>query len=69
MPEEQWPQTADAVISALIAITAPHRNVSVSTKMLHLKRPALIPVLDDLVIENIGGSHYTGKFTERRARP
>lgn len=67
MPDEQWAETTEAVTSALIAITGPYRNVSVSTKILHLKRPALIPVLDELVIQNIGGKYYTGKFTQRRA--
>lgn len=45
----------EALIDALVGIIAPYRNVSVATKMLHLKRPALFPVLDRLVVESVGG--------------
>jgi hypothetical protein len=34
---------------------APYRNLAVATKVLHLKRPALFPVLDALVVQQIGG--------------
>jgi Family of unknown function (DUF6308) len=42
------------VRSALLAVVAQGRGVSVGTKMLHLKRPRLFPVLDLLVSEMIG---------------
>jgi hypothetical protein len=41
--------------SALRASVGKGRGVSVSTKMLHLKRPRLFPVLDQLVAEVLGG--------------
>ena len=44
-----------AITGALLGIIAPYRNVSVATKMLHLKRPALFPVLDRLVVESVKG--------------
>lgn len=45
----------EAIIGALLGVIAPYRNVSVATKMLHLKRPALFPVLDRLVVESVNG--------------
>ncbi len=67
MPPQQWQVAKPALKDALIGITAPGRNVSVATKMLHLKRPSLFPVLDKLVVGSIGGKYYTGKFSDRRA--
>lgn len=67
MTLDRWQAAKPAIKTALIEITAPGRNVSVSTKMLHLKRPKLFPVLDTLVVERIGGKYYTGKFADRRA--
>lgn len=67
MPPDQWHAVKPTLKNALIGITAPGRNVSVATKMLHLKRPSLFPVLDRLVVESIGGRYYTGKFPDRRA--
>ena len=40
---------------ALAAIVGPNRNVGVATKMLHLKRPRLFPILDKLVVEMLTG--------------
>jgi hypothetical protein len=37
----------------------PYRQLATVTKLLHLKRPALVPVLDALVIEQIGGRTRT----------
>lgn len=67
MTPERWQTAEPAIKSALVGITARGRNVSVATKMLHLKRPELFPVLDALVVESIGGKYYTGKFADRRA--
>jgi hypothetical protein len=39
----------------LTSAVAPYRNLSVATKVLHLKRPHLFPVLDSLVAQQIGG--------------
>jgi hypothetical protein len=45
-----------ALLQAVFATAvAPYRNLSVATKVLHLKRPSLIPILDSLVVEQIGG--------------
>lgn len=54
--DTDWEEShiADAIVAALMGIIAPYRNVSVATKMLHLKRPALFPVLDRLVVESLG---------------
>jgi hypothetical protein len=45
-----------ALLEAAFAVAiAPHRQLAVATKMLHLKRPSLIPILDTLVVDQIGG--------------
>lgn len=56
--DEEWAAAdGDAVVgAALAAACGPGRGVSVATKMLHLKRPRLFPVLDELVVEMLGGS-------------
>jgi hypothetical protein len=43
---------AEAVAKA----TGPYRGPSVATKVLHLKRPRIFPVLDSLVLEQIGAT-------------
>jgi hypothetical protein len=45
---------APALESALTELLQKGRGVSVSTKMLHLKRPRLVPVLDSLVVTQLG---------------
>jgi hypothetical protein len=54
--DEQWNTTGGErlVDAALAASVGPGRGVSVATKMLHLKRPRLFPVLDLLVAEMLG---------------
>lgn len=54
---EQWEREAMArnVADAIATMRGPHRQLAVITKMLHLKRPALVPVIDSLVIQQIGG--------------
>jgi hypothetical protein len=42
------------VRTALIRTVGPYRGPSVATKVLHLKRPRLFPVLDDLVAVMLG---------------
>jgi Family of unknown function (DUF6308) len=42
------------VREAITGCVGPGRGVSVATKMLHLKRPALFPVIDQLVAEMVG---------------
>jgi hypothetical protein len=45
---------APALEAALTELLQKGRGVSVSTKMLHLKRPRLVPVLDSLVVAQLG---------------
>lgn len=45
---------APALEVALTELLQKGRGVSVSTKMLHLKRPRLVPVLDSLVVAQLG---------------
>ncbi len=56
-PEATW-QTAvrDPVEVALAAATAPGRGMSVGSKVLHFKRPEMFPVLDSLVLQQLGVS-------------
>ncbi|MDQ3689223.1 MAG: DUF6308 family protein [Chloroflexota bacterium] len=49
-------RVAPALEAALDALIQKGRGVSVSTKMLHLKRPKLVPVLDSLVVEQLGAA-------------
>jgi hypothetical protein len=55
-PESAWKRAAieRKVEAAFEAMCGPHRGVSVVSKMLHLKRPRLIPLLDALVVEQLG---------------
>ena len=47
----------DALVrAALLACVGSGRGVSVATKMLHLKRPRLFPVLDSFVAQMLGGT-------------
>ena len=54
LQDPAWQQAAPALETALAALIEKGRGVSVSTKMLHLKRPRLVPVLDSLVVEQLG---------------
>jgi hypothetical protein len=46
-----------AVIAEAIArSTGPYRRESVATKVLHLKRPKIFPIIDSLVLEQIGAT-------------
>lgn len=45
---------APALDAALTELLQKGRGVSVSTKMLHLKRPRFVPVLDSLVVAQLG---------------
>lgn len=55
--DAQW-EMADGerlVGAALAAVVGQGRGVAVATKMLHLKRPRLFPILDRFVMEMLGG--------------
>jgi Family of unknown function (DUF6308) len=44
----------ELVAGALTALIGPGRGLAVVTKLLHLKRPRLFPMLDQLVVEMLG---------------
>ena len=66
--EEEWAaQDVSARLEAAFAVLCgPYRGISVASKLLHLKRPRLIPLLDALVLEQLGVPVPGGK---RRWRP
>lgn len=71
MSDEEWAQRdMPALIEALMmGMLRKGIDVSVATKALHLKRPELVPVLDSLVIEQIGAKVSTSQSKrETRAR-
>jgi hypothetical protein len=54
-PDELWHSAVrPRVEAALVAATGPGRGISVGTKVLHLKRPGMFPVLDSLVLQQLG---------------
>ncbi|MCX6071026.1 MAG: DUF6308 family protein [Chloroflexi bacterium] len=56
MPEKEWLQHAvpKRLNDALDAVIAPYRRPAVTTKVLHIKRPRLIPVCDSSVARTMG---------------
>ena len=55
LSDEAWLRQARPAVEAGIGATvAPGRGLSVATKVLHLKRPRIFPVLDSLVLEQLG---------------
>lgn len=56
MPEEEWQryECRYRIGQLFTAIMGPGRNLSVTTKVLHIKRPRCIPVLDSLVVQMVG---------------
>lgn len=61
--DNDWQATGGAVLlaAAIEASVGPYRRLSVATKVLHLKRPRLFPVLDSLVVDLIGGLAYVAR--------
>lgn len=60
LDDVEWrDHAAPALEAALAALIQKGRGVSVSTKVLHLKRPRLVPVLDSLVVEQLGAAMPT----------
>lgn len=50
-------RSAEELVRAALAGTiAPRRGLAVSTKLLHLKRPRLFPILDELVAVMLGAN-------------
>lgn len=68
MADTEWQaaQVEQRIREAFDGIVAPYRNISVATKMLHFKRPQLIPVLDSLVLEMLGVRIPADNARERR---
>jgi hypothetical protein len=60
MDDGEWAAAggADLLAAAIEASVGPYRQLSVASKVLHLKRPRLFPVLDSLVVEQVGGMAY-----------
>lgn len=60
MADVEWSRVGGErlLAAAIEASVGPYRQLSVATKVLHLKRPRLFPVLDSLVVEQIGGLAY-----------
>jgi Family of unknown function (DUF6308) len=56
MPDNDWEERNMPMLmeSLMTGMLRKGINISVATKALHLKRPELVPVLDSLVIEQIG---------------
>jgi Family of unknown function (DUF6308) len=57
LPDREWERFGcTALLEATFAAAiAPHGNLAVAMKVLHLKRPSLFPVLDLLVVQQVGG--------------
>jgi Family of unknown function (DUF6308) len=58
LPDLDWERLGcTALLEAVFAAAeARHRSRAVATKVLHLKRPLLIPILDSLVVQQVGGA-------------
>ena len=67
--ESEWERAeiGSKVEAAFAAMCGPYRGLSVASKMLHLKRPRLIPLLDALVVEQLGPSVPSGATPEVKA--
>jgi hypothetical protein len=70
MTANEWEARAgeQLVHAALRAVVAHGRGVAVATKMLHLKRPRLFPLLDRLVVEMLGARFPEGAAEVRAAQ-
>jgi len=67
--DQTWNRAdAEALIdAALSAVIGPGRGASVGTKMLHLKRPRLFPVIDQLVAQMLGAQISEADVRARQA--
>lgn len=63
MNEDQFTQleVTDRLHAAYLGTLGKGRRMSVGTKMLHFKRPQLVPVLDSLVVESLGSRETTSR--------
>ena len=61
LDDATWDTTArPAVEAALLAAPRPRRGLYLGTNVLHLKRPRMFPVLDRLVLEQLGATESVG---------
>jgi hypothetical protein len=56
MDDEAWTKAGceTRILAALTIVMAPYRTTSITTKLLHLKRPKLIPICDSYVCSMLG---------------
>lgn len=56
MTDDQWGhyRCAETFETAVRSLTGPGRSLSVITKLLHIKRPRFVPVLDSYVMNQLG---------------
>jgi hypothetical protein len=60
--ERSWRnnQISERLEVPFAALCGPYRGLSIVSKVLHLKRPRLVPLLDALVIEQLGSERDDG---------
>ena len=65
MPGDEWGRTGcgDRIRDALIELNGPYRRASVVTKLLHIKRPRLIPICDSFVATTMERSVWDAEST------
>jgi hypothetical protein len=65
MPSEDWRASfcEDRLREALHQLDGPYRRASVMTKLLHLKRPQLVPICDSYVAKSMGVSAWDAEST------
>jgi hypothetical protein len=49
-----WKGVRPFAAEGLAAMVAPYRGLSTGSKVLHLKRPRLFPVMDSFVVQQLG---------------
>ena len=56
MDDQAWmaAKCETQILAALTALMAPYRTTSITIKLLHLKRPALIPICDSYICAMVG---------------
>jgi hypothetical protein len=56
LDDDAWAnRAAPRLEAAFAAMIGPHRQLTGVSKVLHLKRPRLVPILDALVVQQLGG--------------
>jgi len=65
MPDDEWGRRGctDRVRDALTELDGPYRRASVVTKLLHIKRPRLIPICDSFVAATMGKRAWDAEST------